>query len=106
MFYPSDIKEGQNCLLNSEDHYSKPIAFVTEDENVQMIYFTVSAEPDKKSAKKLLNLDSPIQKDDWTKWSKCQEHSDAIRYRYFKCSNRKDIRKCPKQSAMCKRETF
>ncbi|KAI6176384.1 Apple domain-containing protein [Aphelenchoides bicaudatus] len=108
MFYPTDIESGQNCLLNSEDHESKADSFVAEDAGVNMIYFAIGDSTEHKKHRlgsSFKRLDSPIKFDDngWTKWSKCKHDvKNSIRQRYMKCSYEKDVRKCPKQSAMCK----
>uniref|UniRef100_A0A914EEV0 Uncharacterized protein n=1 Tax=Acrobeloides nanus TaxID=290746 RepID=A0A914EEV0_9BILA len=51
--------------------------------------------------------DSPIStkkiEAKWTRWSLCQKNDmNAQRHRYLKCTDKKDVRKCPKESVMCR----
>ncbi|KAI6236009.1 hypothetical protein M3Y95_00112000 [Aphelenchoides besseyi] len=104
MFYPSDNE--QNCLLNSEDRHTKSDSFVTEDASVEMLYVELGEEVAVEKptrVQRYKNYDSPIQRENnqWTKWTKC-EGSNTLRHRYLRCSDKKDIRKCPKQTIGCK----
>ena len=48
--------------------------------------------------------DTPLPVDDeakYTKWSKCSKKANSSRYRYLKCKDRKDVRKCPKETQPC-----
>ena len=48
--------------------------------------------------------DEPLGEDDdlkYTRWSKCSQKSNNMRTRYLKCVDRKDIRKCPKETKPC-----
>ncbi|KAI6200841.1 hypothetical protein M3Y96_00777200 [Aphelenchoides besseyi] len=104
MFYPSDNE--QNCLLNSEDRHTRADSFVTEDASVEMLYVELGEEVAVEKptrVQRYKNYDSPIQRESsqWTKWTKC-EGSNTLRHRYLRCSDKKDIRKCPKQTIGCK----
>ncbi|TMS37573.1 hypothetical protein L596_004476 [Steinernema carpocapsae] len=97
MWYPSD--EDQNCLLNSNNRDSVPDSFVPEDQGVQMVYFDVVRE-DGFDFKRL--KDGPVggSEGSFTRWSSCKDMS-GMRHRYHKCQ-KKDIRKCKKESVMCR----
>ncbi|KAK0397976.1 hypothetical protein QR680_002370 [Steinernema hermaphroditum] len=97
MWYPSD--EDQNCLLNSNNRDSVPDSFVPEDQGVQMVYFDVVRE-DGFDFKRL--KDRPVGGSDggFTRWSACKD-MNGMRHRYQKCQ-KKDVRKCKKESVMCR----
>ncbi|CAD5221665.1 unnamed protein product [Bursaphelenchus okinawaensis] len=102
MWYPADAD--QNCLLNSENKFTQPTVFVPEDEGVIMFYFDmprIDDSPDVQRRYKDIPLKHRVSK--WTHWSKCDESKEySKKYRYNKCNNEKDIRKCPKQTLNCK----
>uniref|UniRef100_A0A7E4VAX8 PAN domain-containing protein n=1 Tax=Panagrellus redivivus TaxID=6233 RepID=A0A7E4VAX8_PANRE len=105
MWYPSD--EAQNCLLNAQSRLTHPDVFVNEDQGVNMVYFEIpQSESDfKKSGFPSRFRDLPIDDGSdskWTRWSKCKKDLTGMRYRYLKCTDKKDIRKCPKETVMCR----
>ncbi|CAD5228263.1 unnamed protein product [Bursaphelenchus xylophilus] len=103
MWYPAD--SDQNCLLNSENKQTQPTVFVPEDEGVIMFYFDVPRTDDSPISQNRRFKDLPFKRrvSKWTHWSKCDENKEyAKKHRYVKCSNEKDIRKCPKQTLNCK----
>ncbi|KAH7730950.1 PAN domain containing protein [Aphelenchoides avenae] len=105
MWYPTDAT--QNCLLNTESRHTQPDVFVNEDQGVLMVYLDVPRNSAvKDNALTMRFKDSPMLNpvlSKWTRWSMCTSSGDvtAMRHRYLKCSSRKDIRKCPKESVMC-----
>ncbi|KAI1716605.1 PAN domain-containing protein [Ditylenchus destructor] len=120
MWYPTD--EDQNCLLNSESKSTQPDVFVPEDQGVTMIYFEMAKEDSaikgSASGAMMRFRDSPLSASSiaelknrmfgmgtskWTRWSLCKKESaNSMRHRYLKCTDKKDVRKCPKESVMCK----
>ncbi|VDN52708.1 unnamed protein product [Dracunculus medinensis] len=106
MWYPND--EDQNCLLNSENRQTQPNVFVEEDIGTEMLYFDVPLEKSLKIyVADIFFRDAPLEDDDvsyeFTRWSSCKNSFDGMQHRYLKCNNRKDIRKCPKQSLPCRK---
>ncbi|KAE9556137.1 hypothetical protein FO519_000625 [Halicephalobus sp. NKZ332] len=104
MWYPGDAT--QNCLLNSQSHTTRPEVFTNEDQGVNMVYFEIVYEDSEFKNNGLNNRfrDTPLSdapEGKWTKWSKCKDMS-GMRHRYLKCTDKKDIRKCPKESVMCR----
>ncbi|VDK64312.1 unnamed protein product [Anisakis simplex] len=114
MWYPND--EDQNCLLNSESRDTQPDVFVAEDPDVEMIYLDVPRDnsdtlADSKptrlrvSFSLLTCLDDPLNHAkslQYTMWSSCANNATQMRHRYLKCKDRKDVRKCPKETVMCR----
>uniref|UniRef100_A0A914YM06 Apple domain-containing protein n=1 Tax=Panagrolaimus superbus TaxID=310955 RepID=A0A914YM06_9BILA len=106
MWYPSD--ETQNCLLNTQSRQTLPDVFIPEDQGVNMVYYEILFEHDLDFKSNNLNSrfrDEPLYESlesKWTKWSKCKADLTGMRHRYLKCSEQKDVRKCPKESVMCR----
>uniref|UniRef100_A0AC35GJ66 Apple domain-containing protein n=1 Tax=Panagrolaimus sp. PS1159 TaxID=55785 RepID=A0AC35GJ66_9BILA len=106
MWYPSD--ETQNCLLNTQSRQTLPDVFIPEDQGVNMVYYEVLFENDLDFKSNNLNSrfrDEPLYESNeskWTVWSKCKKDLTGMRHRYLKCSEQKDVRKCPKESVMCR----
>uniref|UniRef100_A0A1I7XSR7 Apple domain-containing protein n=1 Tax=Heterorhabditis bacteriophora TaxID=37862 RepID=A0A1I7XSR7_HETBA len=102
MWYPMD--RSQNCLLNSESRKSKPRLFIPEEVGLHMVYFELSDTNNSKQLfdKSIRRLDTPDISSHWTFWSSCDGKSEnAMRFRYMKCSEKYDIRQCPKETAFC-----
>uniref|UniRef100_A0A914EN27 Apple domain-containing protein n=1 Tax=Acrobeloides nanus TaxID=290746 RepID=A0A914EN27_9BILA len=108
MWYPND--DDQNCLLNTESRITTPEVFMPEDQGVNVVYFEIPKAVDESIKEKAVNVrfrDSPIStkkiETKWTRWSMCKKDDmNAQRHRYLKCTDKKDIRKCPKESVMCR----